>query len=103
MFEYLQNVSVSGICPRSCRINAYSGKITYTEVVKDRFAIAYYYLPPATKEVAEEYLIYDFIGVIGAVGGTLGICIGFSIYGKNLLLQCLFIQRLIKIQFFRNS
>ena len=83
MFEYLQNVSASGICPRSCRINAYSGKITYTEVVKDRFAIAYYYLPPATKEVAEEYLIYDIIGVIGAVGGTLGLCIGFSIFGKN--------------------
>ena len=84
MFEYLQNVSASGICPRSCRINAYSGKITYTEVSKDRFAICYYYLPPAIKEVAEEYLIYDFIGVIGAVGGTLGICIGFSIFGKNL-------------------
>ena len=87
MFEYLQNVSAFGNCPRSCRINAYSGKITYTEVVKDRFAICYYYLPPATKEVAEEYLIYDIIGVIGAVGGTLGLCIGFSIFGNNTFIQ----------------
>ena len=37
--------------------------------------------------MAEEYLIYDFIGIIGAVGGTLGICIGFSIFGKNILEQ----------------
>ena len=25
-----------------------------------------------------EYLIYDTIGMIGSVGGTLGMCIGFS-------------------------
>ena len=28
--------------------------------------------------VNEQYLIYDAIGMIGAVGGTMGMCIGFS-------------------------
>ena len=28
--------------------------------------------------VYEEYLIYDAVGMIGAVGGTLGMIIGFS-------------------------
>ena len=28
--------------------------------------------------VKEQYLIYDAIGMIGAVGGTMGMCIGFS-------------------------
>ena len=28
--------------------------------------------------VGEEYLIYDFIAMISAIGGTLGLCIGFS-------------------------
>ena len=28
--------------------------------------------------VFEEYLIFDIIGMIGSVGGTLGMCIGFS-------------------------
>ena len=26
----------------------------------------------------EEYLLFDLISMIGAVGGTLGLCIGFS-------------------------
>ena len=30
--------------------------------------------------VEKEYLIYDFIGIVGSVGGTLGLFIGFSFY-----------------------
>ena len=30
--------------------------------------------------VQEEYLIYDGIALISAVGGTMGLCIGFSFY-----------------------
>ena len=33
--------------------------------------------PPETV-VKEEYLLFDLISMIGAVGGTLGLCIGFS-------------------------
>ena len=40
-------------------------------------------MPPETKKVAVEYLLYDLIGVIGAVGGTMGLFIGFSMFGKN--------------------
>ena len=32
-------------------------------------------------KVFEEYLIYDTMGMIGSVGGTLGMFIGFSITG----------------------
>ena len=32
-------------------------------------------------KVFEEYLIYDIMGVIGSVGGTLGMFIGFSMDG----------------------
>ena len=28
----------------------------------------------------EEYLLYDFGGMIGSIGGTLGLFIGFSFY-----------------------
>ena len=31
--------------------------------------------------VYEEYLIYDHVELIGSVGGTLGMCIGFSFTG----------------------
>ena len=32
-------------------------------------------------KVYEEYFIFDAIGMIGAVGGTLGMFIGFSMIG----------------------
>ena len=38
----------------------------------------YSFLPPITTMVYEEYLIYDGLGLIGSVGGTLGMCVGFS-------------------------
>ena len=31
--------------------------------------------------VYEEYYIYDAISMVGSVGGTLGMCIGFSFTG----------------------
>ena len=36
--------------------------------------------PPMTT-VKEEYLIYDYVGLVSSVGGTLGICVGISFYG----------------------
>ena len=33
---------------------------------------------PYEIEVNEEYVILDLIGVVGSIGGTLGLCIGFS-------------------------
>ena len=37
--------------------------------------------------VYEEYLIYDVISMIGSVGGTLGMCIGFSFTGVLSILM----------------
>ena len=46
-----------------------------------RFQIAEFRIsfnqPPMTT-VKEEYLIYDFVAMLGAIGGTMGLCIGFS-------------------------
>ena len=36
---------------------------------------------PPMMTVREEYLIYDYVGLISSVGGILGICIGISFYG----------------------
>ena len=50
----------------------------------NRIVFVTFFMPPQTKKVAEEYLLYDTVGVIGAVGGTLGLCIGFSMFGAEL-------------------
>ena len=66
-------------CPKSCETLQYSGNVVFEK--KD------YYLNEgeATLEfkfaninVYREYLIFDTIGMIGSVGGTLGLFIGFS-------------------------
>ena len=46
--------------------------------------------------VYEEYLVYDSISMIGSVGGTLGMCIGFSFTGLISLLINL-LQQLMEI------
>ena len=37
-----------------------------------------HFATPQEVTVYEEYLIYDKVAVISAIGGTLGLCIGFS-------------------------
>ena len=37
---------------------------------------------PVKVNVKEEYLIYDGVAMISAIGGTLGLCIGFSFYSQ---------------------
>ena len=54
--------------------------------------------------IYEEYLVYDSISMIGSVGGTLGMCIGFSFTGLispliNLLQQLMeFIKKKVTKQ-----
>ena len=37
----------------------------------------------AKVKVKEEYLIYDGVAMISAIGGTLGLCVGFSFYNLS--------------------
>ena len=47
------------------------------------------FVPPKVT-VFEEYLIYDFVTMIGAIGGTMGLCVGFSFFDIMGLLLKLF-------------
>ena len=50
----------------------------YSRIFQRRFWLFYTVCYPETVMVYEEYLIYDTIGMIGSIGGTLGLFIGFS-------------------------
>ena len=81
-FNYLLNASSAGECLRPCKINEYFGRVTYYDDKWGRdTAFSYYYKPPEAKYIEEEYLIYDDIGVLSAVGGILGLLLGFSLKG----------------------
>ena len=45
---------------------------------KNQAVIEMKFLTPARVTVKEEYLIYDFVAVVSAIGGTMSLCIGFS-------------------------
>ena len=47
----------------------------------DHFKLIYYFGSPEYTKVFEEYLIMNEMGLIGNVGGTLGMFIGFSFTG----------------------
>ena len=72
-------VTASGKCKKSCTTLQYSGKVLYEKLWNENgMKVSFRYKTPEDTTVFEEYLVYDTIGVIGAVGGTLGMCIGFS-------------------------
>ena len=44
---------------------------------------------PSRVTVHEEYLVYDLVAVVSAIGGTLGLCIGFSFRdAARMCLKC---------------
>ena len=53
----------------------------YTWGEKSWASFAYEIDPPERLTVYQEYVVYDAIGIIGSVGGTLGLFIGFSFSG----------------------
>ena len=73
-----------GPCRKSCNILEFIGKtVVEGEDVPEMnlnhaTQFSYSIKAPATMVVNEEYLIYDLEGLVGSVGGTLGMFIGFS-------------------------
>ena len=72
-------------CKIQCKITEYTAKtskITW-EVNQhgNRSADVWIFHSSASRTITEEYLIYDEIGMIGNVGGSLGLFLGFSFFG----------------------
>ena len=85
-------------CPKPCSILEYSGKLDYWEPKYDwqsnnTMIIYLRFQSPEVITIYEEYLIYDFNGMLGSIGGTLGLFVGFSFSSAielfiNLLKKC---------------
>ena len=81
---YASTASDETLCPQSCTILQYSGEESWTGNVSDWYdnashAFAWVFDPPESVTTYQEYLIYDEVSMIGSIGGTLGMCIGFSL------------------------
>ena len=61
---------------------AYKGNIgSYDTTWKNTNAEIYFSFNAPSVILSEEYLIYDSVGMIGSVGGSLGLFLGFSFLG----------------------
>ena len=91
-------VNDPGACPRPCTTLQYSGKVFYENLKHFRNGTAafleYKFAEPAYVKVYQEYLIFDAIGMIGSVGGTLGMFIGFSFSNVLTILIC-YLQKFV--------
>ena len=84
-------------CPKPCSILEYSGKLDYWEPKYynpyNTVKIHLRFQSPEVTTIYEEYLIYDFNAMLGSIGGTLGMFVGFSFSSIielfiNLLKKC---------------
>ena len=68
---------------RLCITSEYSGDENYYAKLENKsiFFQFIYRIPSNSTTLYEEYLVYDEINAIGSIGGTLGMCIGFSFSG----------------------
>ena len=83
---------------KACSTTDYNGRIIYESQEEKDYNIKkykkniytmeldYVFSSPEVVTVNEEYLIYDLISMIGSIGGSLGLCIGFSF--KWFDIQC---------------
>ena len=70
------------ISKRPCHILEYVGKkISEGSREKGSIKIGYNFAQPEMTIKYKEHLVFDMTGMVGSVGGTLGMCIGFSFTG----------------------
>ena len=77
----IQNITVNEEHLKTCVTTQYLGQITANIPNGNIYAsiITYKFTLPLKAKIYEEYLITDGITLIGSVGGTLGLFIGFTI------------------------
>ena len=82
-FDLLGYIFENGLCEKHCKSTEYHSDIVYDGTIDNYFengtvGFGYRFATPETVTVYNEYLIYDTTNMIGSIGGTLGMFIGFS-------------------------
>ena len=83
IYYHMMEMEMKGIlnCKKSCSVKEYTGEtfLRYNQKPKSNETEEYYFKyvlnDVASTKVYKEYLIYDTIGMVGSVGGTLGMVI----------------------------
>ena len=60
----------------------------FISVLIGNIQISLFFIITPEKIFYKEYLVYDAIGMFGSIGGSLGLCVGFSIFDT----LCMFVD-----------
>ena len=83
-WSFWNKISKNGQCPKLCHTMEYSLQTSRTIKESKNSTMGLSYVFDSSNSnmlVYEEYWVYDMTSMIGSVGGTLGMCIGFSFTG----------------------
>ena len=84
-YEIVKKIISNKQCLPSCSIINMKQIFSYKEDQEGSNAkhkiFVTYALQNSEMKIDEEFLIQDFVGMLGSIGGTLGMCIGFSFVG----------------------
>ena len=88
-------------CSKACTTFQYTGEMNaqftgFTNDSKEAY-IGYWFNYEDEVEVFEEYLIYEITSVIGSIGGTLGLFIGFSFFDMSTKLINIFQNNFLNV------
>ena len=72
--------SLKSCMVKNPKIKDIKSEVGNVEDVEDEFTFKIIVEIGATRERQIEYLIYDTLSLVGTVGGTLGLFVGFSFY-----------------------
>ena len=85
---------------RACDVLEYTGQETYEgPYITNRIKLSYSFVQPVMTVEYKERYVFDFVGMVDSVGGTLGMCIGFSFTGIASTI-IYYIKDKIKVFFF---
>ena len=69
-------------CPKPCKIITYTGSIVeYSYYNNTENEASFWFEAGPVKTLGKEVLVYDTNDMIGSIGGSLGLYLGFSFYG----------------------
>ena len=81
LLSYVESQPQKASCPRYCNQLEYTGKVQGDlNAYELSGSIGWTYSISSTTNVNEEYLVYDLPSLVGSVGGTIGIFVGFSVF-----------------------
>ena len=73
-------------CLKSCSIKEFHGQVIYSQIEDSSYlnsTMVETYFSVNELKIQEEYLVYSSVDLIGNIGGTLGLFLGYSFY-ENL-------------------